>query len=215
MKSISKKFVSLIILLIIFGFFSGCAPISNEEDAQIFATAMIKGFFIGDTDVAKLENVSKLTTDPKSSKTYSIGSVSVTTISGTDLPSYFSGSKFESEVTTNFEGVSYTYDNTNLIYDDNSYFVSGNIYWAVNISMSSTGFSGVIIGYGNLEITKDGRTQQISFDTKYTLSFTIEDPEHDGIYLYSLSGSFTSYINDIVVTVNSWSISFEGSMIIS
>ncbi|MEJ5273098.1 MAG: hypothetical protein WH035_03120 [Spirochaetota bacterium] len=209
MKSISKKFVSLIILLIISGFFAGCAPITNEADAENFANAMIKGFFIGDSDVAKLENVSK------SVKSYTMGTVTVTLIDYSTLSSKFSNSHFALDLNTNFNCVSFTYDNTNLVYDDNSYFVTGTIYWAVDTSMSSTGFSGVIIGYGNLEVTKDGKTQKVSFDTKYTLNFTITGPNYDSIYSYSLSGSFTTYINDIVVTVNSWTISFEGEMFIA
>lgn len=209
MKSISKKFVSIIILLITLGFFAGCAPITNEADAENFANAMIKGYFIGDTDVAKLENVSK------SVKSYTMGTVTVTVIDNSTLSSKFSNSHFASDITSDFDGVSYTYNNTNLVYDDNSYFVTGTIYWAVDTSMSSTGISGVIIGYGNLEVTKDGKTQQVSFDTKYTLDFTLSDPDNDSIYSYSLSGSFTTYINDIVVTVNSWTISFEGEMIIA
>ncbi|HPC38429.1 MAG TPA: hypothetical protein PLF21_03860 [Exilispira sp.] len=210
MKSISKKFVSIIILLIISGFFAGCAPITNEADAENFANAMIKGYFIGDTDVAKLENVSKLTTDSKN--TLTLDTITIANVEESELPSKFTGSHFASDINSDFGGVSYTYDNTNLVYDDNSYFVTGTIYWAVDTSMSSTGFSGVIIGYGNLEVTKDGKTQQVSFDTKYTLDFTLSDPDNDSIFSYSLSGSFTTYINDIVVTVNSWTISFEGEM---
>jgi len=81
--------------------------------------------------------------------------------------------------------------------------------------MNSEGVQGTIILYGSLEVTKDGKNQDILFDAKYTLTFTFTDENHDNIYDYSLTGSIQTYVNDFVVNDSNWSITFSGKMFIA
>lgn len=196
-----KKFIFVFILLITFAFLFSCAPISNEADAENFANAMIKGFMMDDSDVQK-----------STSKAFTSLTITYEELQTSQFPTAFSGSHFASDITTEFSGVSFTYNNTNLIYNDETYIVSGKVYWVADISMSLSGFSGTIIAYGNLQVTKNGQTQDVKFDSKYQATFTVTDENHDSIYSFSFNGSFIAYVNDFVVNNNSWNLSFEGNL---
>lgn len=201
MKIVSKKFIIVFILLISFTFLFSCAPITNEADAENFTNAMLKGFMMGDSDVQK----SKADVFTSTTITYD-------ELLESQFSTAFSGSHFASDITTEFSGVSFTYNNTNLIYNDETYIVSGTVYWVADISISISGFSGTIIAYGNLQVTKNGQTQDVKFDAKYQTTFTVTDENSDGIYSFSFTGSFLAYVNDFVVNNTSWNLSFEGNL---
>ncbi|MFN3411322.1 MAG: hypothetical protein ACK4YF_04095 [Exilispira sp.] len=203
MKSNSKIFAFLFFTLTLIFFLSSCAPISSQQDAEKFTNAMIKGYMIGDSDVSKSAlKVSVYTSD----------TITVTEISADQLQSKFSGSHFVSNINTNFDGVTFTYSSTNLIYDNETYIVSGQVHWALDVFLDSSGFHGVFIAYGTLQVSKNGQNQNVIFDAKYTTDFTLTDSDDDGIYSISFTGSFISYVNDFVVNNSSWSITFEGQL---
>lgn len=179
-----------------------CQPISSTQDAKNFSNAMIKAFFIGDEDYNKF-GISK------SDKTV--------TASNSDITySNFSNSHFSSELNDNgslnsdFTYVKYEFSNSEISYEDARYTVNGTLYCAVDSTFSSDHFEATIILYGSFEVTKDGKTQDVVFDAKYTLTFTVKDEDHDGVYDFNLSGSFSSYVNDFVVNDSNWPITFSG-----
>lgn len=211
MKSNYKKFTFLFLTLILIFFLLGCAPISSQEDAENFTNAMIKGFMIGDTDVSRLSSKDGL---------YKSSTISTNTINPQDLQTKFTGSHFANDISNDFDGITYNYNSTKLIYDNETYIVSGSVHWALNIDPNSTGFKGIFIAYGNLQVSKNGQKQDVViFDAKYDANFTLNlktvDPDGNYIYTINFLGSFISYVNDFVVNKNSWSITFEGQLFIS
>ncbi len=195
-----KIFSLILILILVFTLFS-CAPISNQADAEKFTNAMIKGYFIGDsTNRSIIKSIDN--------KDISVTYTGITTEN-------FSGSYFSSEINTDFDLIYYVYNNSEITYEDTTYIVNGTLYWALDIRMDSEGFHGVIIAYGNLTVETDGRTQDVKFDAKYSVDFTLEDEDNDEIYNYTLSGSILAYVNDFIVNNTNWSITFVGRMFIA
>lgn len=201
-------FSILFFLIFFLVFLTGCAPINSEEDAQALANVMLKSFMVGDSDSSKAnlnpENITKSKAFTSTTITYSLDDVDATN---------FSSSHFSAEINSDFDFVKFTYDNTTITYEEETYVISGTIYWAVDASISTGGINASLIGFGNLTISKNnGTAQDVSFDTKYEVHFTATDEDNDEIYEFSFTGSIIAYINDFVVTNTSWSLSFSGEM---
>lgn len=190
-------FKKILIFLFVFSLFMtmfSCQPISSTQDAKNFSNAMIKAFFIGDEAYNK----------------FGISKSDKTVTPGTSNISNFSNSHFGSELNDYFTYTKIEFSNSEISYEDARYTVNGTLYCAVDSTFSSDHFEATIILYGSFEVTKDGKTQDVVFDAKYTLTFTVKDEDHDGVYDFNLSGSFLSYVNDFVVNDSSWSITFSG-----
>ncbi len=200
-SAIIKRTFVLLFIFSLFTFFFSCQPISSEEDAQNFSNAMIKAFFVGDEEYNKNKS-SEL------EKTITLTSTGVT-------PTDFANSHFSGSITDGYDLVKIIFSNSEISYEDSTYIVNGILYCALDVTTNIEGVQGTIILYGSLEVTKDGKNQDILFDAKYTLTFTFTDENHDNIYDYSLTGSIQTYVNDFVVNDSNWSITFSGKIFIA
>jgi len=196
MKKVKKgeviKMSLVILVLITLVFLFSCAPISSETDAANFTNAMAKSFFAGD------EN-----------KTKFIASGTITLGSG-ELND-FTASHFYSDITSSesFAYLSLTYNSSEVTFDGITYILDGTVYLAFFLSSITGGLEGDIVAYGNLSVTKDNNTQDITFDAKYSASFLYADDDDNDVYDFTFSGSVESHVNDFIVEDSSWSITFS------
>lgn len=193
-KKITYLLVFLSIFFVLF-LFTSCAPILNEEDAKELSNVIMKSYMVGDTARISVKD-----------RTIHV------TNSGID-ESYFSSSRFYSIINDGFTFSSINYDNVSIDENGKTYTLNGTLYFAVDTTLGNP-IMMKLICYGNIEVTKNGQIEDVSFDGKWEISFQSTDPDHDGIYEFSMQGNVEAYVNDIHFLDNAWSIEFSGELLL-
>ncbi len=193
-KKITYLLVFLSIFFVLF-LFTSCAPISNEEDAKELSNVIIKSYMAGDTSRISVKD---RTIHVNNSGIYS---------------SNFSSSRFYSIINPGFTFSSIDYDNVSIDENGKTYTLNGTLYFAVDTTYANPIIMKLIC-YGNIEVTKNGQIEDVSFDGKWEISFQSTDPDNDGIYEFSMQGNVEAYVNDIHFLDNAWSIEFSGELLI-